>query len=827
MLLLILGISLLTYVSAIAYVGWTMGQKSIEEAKKLTDLAAREKANRIQSDFEGYLSLSRAMSTLVEDYLSLPNRQRFNQERQLLLKIQESNPEFKQVWISWEMSAIDPSWSKNHGRVRHAYTRLVNGTQREFSDSTDLESYDPNNFYYTLRETGEEGAAEPYIFAPNTWPDMLGTSIVSPIRNTAEYLGQVGFDFATSQYMETTGFDAFERSYALVISDGGKVVAHPDTSLIDRYVDQISFIQEKNALTFRSQLASGDTVTFESYDSYTGEEVYVNLRQVPIGDSQMFWTVGTVVPLSEISKASATIIQNTSVIGIVGLVLLFLAIWFITDHIIKSLRTSDAMLQKLARGEVEKDQLMVQGSDELSNISRSVNTLLADLGKKAAFAEEIGKGNLESSFETSGPKDQLGLSLLKMRENLLGVVEEVNAVVSVATEDGDLSSRVSIEEKLGIWRKLTQSINELLASFHNPFLSIGSMAQLMATGDLSSRLDQDRKGDVGELSENLNLALENLTVLLSRVVDQANGMGTSAIDMLEASKEMQQNTGEIALAIQEMSNGARSQVEQTDDSSRLIEKIRQSADDMESQAQQINQSAASSTEKSELGMERISNVHLSMKDISMFSERTNASFRVFADRSQEISRVLSVITDIAAQTNLLALNAAIEAAQAGDAGRGFAVVAEEIRKLAEDSRKSAKAIEKLVEAVEEDSKEASKVLLDMNERIVLGEQASQEASEAFQEIARATASTLSLATEILEASISQKGDIREIVSITESVVVIAEETAAGTEEVASSASQLASGMTGYNHRSQELASISQQLVEAISKFKLTVSDSSE
>ena len=269
-----------------------------------------------------------------------------------------------------------------------------------------------------------------------------------------------------------------------------------------------------------------------------------------------------------------------------------------------------------------------------------------------------------------------------------------------------------------------------------------------------------------------------------------------------------------------MNNGATSQVHKADESSSLIEKIMQNSTKMEFQAQEINTSADSSSEKSASGLERINNVDATMKEISQFSKKTNGSFQVLMGRFQEISKSLEVITEISSQTNLLAVNAAIEAAQAGDAGRGFAVVADEIRKLAEGSRKSASEINELVEAVSFDTSEASEVLTSMNKRIAAGEKASQEASDAFQEIATATGQTLALAKEIYEASIAQKSDIKEVVGITESVVVIAEETAAGTEEVSTSASQLAAGMEEYKKQSQSLGSISLLLKSAIERFKL-------
>lgn len=821
MLIPILGIALISYVSSVVYVGRVMSQKSVEDAQKITDLGAREKARLVQADFEGYLSLSRAMSKLIEDFTEISGAERLAAERQLLRKVQESDPDLRLVWISWEMSALDPSWTEDFGRERHAYVMDSTGVVSEFRDTTDVTNHDPENFYYTIRESKSEGAAEPYLYNPVAYPDDLGTSIVSPIQKGDQYLGQVGFDFSIERYVETTNFDTFERGYAIVISDKGRVVAHPDNSLINSYVDELSLFEEEDIRQVKSSLSRGNALALEKFDSYLGTEAYANFVRIPIGNSSSFWTVGTVVPVSEISKDARAIIRNASILGVLGLLALTLVISLITRHIIKSIRRSENLLNNLAKGEIDNStRLVVYGADELGRMAQSVNSLQEALGRKAAFAEEIGNGNMESAFEISGKSDQFGKALIQMRENLLSVLNELNAVVSVAAEDGDLSVRIEATDKLGIWNALTHSVNDLLTSFHQPFRSIEAMARLMAEGDLTERLDEDMRGDIGEMTRNLNQGLQNLTLLLSDAIKAVQDIRGSAEIMLHDGMEMDTSTTEIAQSIHEMSNGAKSQVDQIDQSSQLIEKIMQSSNEMEGQVQNINEAAKSSAEKSRHGLSLINNVNENMGDISDFSTKTNDSFRAFVERSNEISRVLSVITDIASQTNLLALNAAIEAAQAGDAGRGFAVVAEEIRKLAEDSRQSVKSIASLVEDVQSDSKEATQVLDMMNERIQAGAKSSQEASEAFKGITEATEGTLELTEGINVTSASQKEAIQSVVGITESVVIIAEETAAGTEEVATSATQLANGMAGFKKRAQELEQITQRLISAFEKFRL-------
>lgn len=458
---------------------------------------------------------------------------------------------------------------------------------------------------------------------------------------------------------------------------------------------------------------------------------------------------------------------------------------------------------------------------ETGGLFRQLHAYLQRIDHVSVFASEIGNGNLEVEFISAGENDLLGNSLIKMRDNLKAVIDDSKAVVRQATEEGKLEARIETTGKEGAWRELGEALNSLLVSFSMPLLRFNTIINALANGDLTNRYDDQAKGDILEMTQSLNSALSNIDALLSQVAQNATIIEESSSDMRVSGEEMSSNTNEIASSIAEMSNGAHLQVNKVDDASSLMEGILNSSKEMGHKAETIHNAAKMVAENSKKGNVMIDEVVANMGQIAGFSDKTNDSIKVLTERSREISRVLSVITEISSQTNLLALNAAIEAAQAGDAGRGFAVVAEEIRKLAEDSKKSAREIEALVVDVQNDTLKASDAMAQMSTSVKSGETTSRAAADSFKVIHDSSHLNLEISEEILNATQNQILDINNVVNITEGIVVIAEETAAGTEQIASSAAELSTGMEVYNQKIQKLAEVAESLKAGVSILKLS------
>jgi len=390
------------------------------------------------------------------------------------------------------------------------------------------------------------------------------------------------------------------------------------------------------------------------------------------------------------------------------------------------------------------------------------------IGNKVQDAtESVGKylNNLaEGQFSRDYIDDESGY-LTEIKDNLYNL-------------RNGLAKRVQSEEDK---EKLQKQIKELLR-----------IVSASAEGDftVTARVTADT---LGALADSFNLMVSDLSELIK--------------DVKKSADHISQFTQGILPTTTEMASGAGKQAEEIERTRIAAREVATVADHTDQSASQANDSARRAKEVAERGGDILKKSIEGMHRIRETVMDTSRQVHVLADNSARIGDITGFISDIAKRTNLLALNATIEAARAGEAGKGFSVVADEVRNLAERSRRAADEITKLTEDIETGTSEVIIAMELGNREVADGTKMVDQAGAALREILEAVDISTGSVAEISRATQQQLKSSEEIVTIMEKIARIAQQTAEGAKK-----SEV--GIT-------ELESLSESLNNAVSKFKLT------
>ena len=393
--------------------------------------------------------------------------------------------------------------------------------------------------------------------------------------------------------------------------------------------------------------------------------------------------------------------------------------------------------------------------------SRNVSALLSN---SVGAMNKIASGDLSVEVGYQDRGDEIGaiaraVQVFKDNAVSLGHANEFRAHAEAQTD----ASRRRDEER-------ANAHAESLAAFMGAF---SSALNRLANGDVDFRVTEALSSDYEPLRQDLNASLDHLQRLLQSVSAITGGIQSSAQEISSASDDLSRRTEQQAASLEETASAL----------DEITSTVRNAAEGA-TRARQVVAAAKDEATKS-----------------GGVVDKTVRAMGGIEKSSQEISKIIGVIDEIAFQTNLLALNAGVEAARAGEAGRGFAVVATEVRALAQRSAGAAKEIKNLI------STSATQV--------AQGVELVAESGKALDRIMAQVAEIDTVVTAIAAGAKEQatgldevNGAINQMDQVTQQNAAMAEQSSAASRSLSQETAQLASliGQFKVGHAANDAAS---------------------
>lgn len=438
------------------------------------------------------------------------------------------------------------------------------------------------------------------------------------------------------------------------------------------------------------------------------------------------------------------------------------------DAVIEPLNVAADYVDRISKGDIPEEITMSYNGDfntiknNINTCIKAVNTLVEDA---VVLADAAVNGQLDVRADAERHQGSFAKIINGVNDTLDAVIKPVKEASAVLSEmaKGNLSKRVEGNFK-GDHALIKDALNSTLDEISVYINDISYVLSGMANADLDIEVTRDYKGDFIEIKEALNHIIASFNNILTEFSNAADQVAAGAGQVSEGSTSLSQGTTEQASSIQELTASITQLSSQTRDNA--------------NSANQANVFTEKAKDIAENGNSRMHQLLESMQEI--------------ATSSNNISRIIKVIDDIAFQTNILALNAAVEAARAGQHGKGFAVVAEEVRNLAMRSAQAAKETTALIEG-------------SINS-VELGSNHADTTAQALEQIVEDISSAAELVSSIAAASNEQASAIVQINEGVQQVSHVVQANSATAEQSAAS--------------SEELSSQARLLKEQVGRFKL-------
>lgn len=342
----------------------------------------------------------------------------------------------------------------------------------------------------------------------------------------------------------------------------------------------------------------------------------------------------------------------------------------------------------------------------------------------------------------------------------------------------------------------------------------------ISEGEIRVKAETGSGDEFDTFGRSLNSMTDKLSEVITNVKQYGIELKNSGAELETMSRGSEQTSENIDAAISEIALGATNQAQDVENSTNEIVNLGQLMDTMDADISELDETSINMKQASDEAVTILSALSRSNSNMTEGIHRIAQQITRTNDSVKEIEEAASLISSIADQTNLLSLNASIEAARAGEAGKGFAVVASEIQQLADQSNKSADSIFGIITNLINEFKETLATMSEVETATNDQNQKLADTQKQFEIVNEGIAQSRDK-TAVIKSAISECNHVRNTVSeIMLNLSAISEQNAASATETATAMQQLNTTISELLQESQKLLTISSQLEQDMTFFKI-------
>ncbi|KEJ01036.1 chemotaxis protein [Clostridium botulinum A2B7 92] len=421
-------------------------------------------------------------------------------------------------------------------------------------------------------------------------------------------------------------------------------------------------------------------------------------------------------------------------------------------------------------------------------------------------------------YKYKGAEKYISYSPMKSTGWSLAIYAPKNEILKEVSE---ITRNIIIVSILGIGIALV-CIWFISTQISNNLISMRDSLNIVATGDLTTNVDskiEKEKDEIGHMARALFKTVLSIGNMINSLKGSSFNIDDKANNLAAISEEFTATTENVSTAIQEVATGATNQAQALTEIVSMLNDFSDRINSTVNNIEEIDGMSKEIDEKANVSNKDMKELLNSIENLTKVFENFETKIWTMESNVQKINEITNLINDIAEKTNLLALNAAIEAARAGESGKGFAVVAEEIRKLAEMSRKSSEDIYTIVNGVLEDTKDMVKSSNEVNEKLNGQRSTADEAMNSFMEISKSVTNMIPKIRNINNSANIIEKNKNEILNKSETIASISQEISASAEEISASSEEMSASSEEVANTAQSLNDMTQDMLDEMNKFK--------